>query len=140
MPDLTVAQNIFIGREPRGARFFTSERRLNAQRRELIDRLHLPLRPNELVGDLTVAKQQMVEIAKALSYDARVLIMDEPTAALNDAEVAVLHDLIRRFVHARHRRHLHLAPDGRAAADRRPDHGHPRRPLRRHPRDRARRR
>ncbi len=49
------------------------------------------------MGDLTVAKQQMVEIAKALSYDARVLIMDEPTAALNDAEVRVLHDLIRRF-------------------------------------------
>ena len=45
MPDLTVAQNIFIGREPRGARLFTSERRLNAQARELIERLHLPLRP-----------------------------------------------------------------------------------------------
>ena len=98
MPDLTVAQNIFIGREPRGAHFFTSERRLNAQCRELIERLHLPLRPKELVGDLTVAKQQMVEIGKALSYDAKLLIMDEPTAALNDAEVAVLHDLIRRFV------------------------------------------
>jgi len=98
MPDLTVAQNIFIGREPRGARFFTSERRLNAQCRELIERLHLPLRPNELVGELTVAKQQMVEIGKALSHDARLLIMDEPTAALNEAEVAVLHDLIRRFL------------------------------------------
>jgi ribose transport system ATP-binding protein len=98
MPDLTVAQNIFIGREPRGSRLFLSERRLNAQAQELIERLHLPLRPKELVGDLTVAKQQMVEIAKALSYDAKLLIMDEPTAALNDAEVEVLHDLIRRFV------------------------------------------
>ncbi len=98
MPDLTVAQNIFIGREPRGAGFFTNERRLNARARELIERLHLPLRPNELVGNLTVAKQQMVEIGKALSYDARLLIMDEPTAALNDAEVEVLHGLIRRFV------------------------------------------
>jgi ribose transport system ATP-binding protein len=98
MPDLTVAQNIFIGREPRGGRIFTSERRLNAQAQELIERLHLPLRPKDLVGDLTVAKQQMVEIGKALSYDAKLLIMDEPTAALNDAEVEVLHDLIRRFV------------------------------------------
>ncbi len=98
MGDLTVAQNIFIGREPRGARFFTSERRLDAQCRELIERLHLPLRPRELVGELTVAKQQMVEIGKALSYDARLLIMDEPTAALNEAEVSVLHDLIRRFL------------------------------------------
>src|SRR4051812_3827630 len=96
MPDLTVAQNLFIGREPGG--LFTSERRLNAQARELIARLHLPLRPKDLVGNLTVAKQQMVEIGKALSYDAKLLIMDEPTAALNDAEVEVLHDLIRRFV------------------------------------------
>src|SRR5918996_1314889 len=98
MPDLTVAQNIFIGREPRGSRLFLSERRLNAKAQELIERLHLPLRPKQVVGNLTVAKQQMVEIGKALSYDAKLLIMDEPTAALNEAEVEVLHDLIRRFV------------------------------------------
>jgi len=97
MPDLTVAQNIFIGREPRGSGFLLNERRLNARARELIERLHLPLDPKEAVGSLSVAKQQMVEIAKALSYDAKVLIMDEPTAALNDAEVETLHDLIRRF-------------------------------------------
>jgi ribose transport system ATP-binding protein len=97
MPDLTVAQNLFIGREPR-SRLFLSERRLNAQARELIERLHLPLAAKQLVGNLTVAKQQMVEIGKALSYDAKLLIMDEPTAALNEAEVEVLHDLIRRFV------------------------------------------
>jgi ribose transport system ATP-binding protein len=98
MPDLTVAQNLFIGREPRGSRLFLNERRLNAQAGELIERLHLPLAPKQIVGNLTVAKQQMVEIGKALSYDAKLLIMDEPTAALNDAEVEVLHDLIRRFV------------------------------------------
>jgi ribose transport system ATP-binding protein len=98
MPDLTVAQNIFVGQEPRGSGFFLSERKLNAKARELIERLHLPLAPKQIVGNLTVAKQQMVEIAKALSYDAKLLIMDEPTAALNDAEVEVLHDLIRRFV------------------------------------------
>jgi ribose transport system ATP-binding protein len=97
MPDLTVAQNIFIGREPRLARLFLHERALNAQAQELIDRLRLPIDPRQVVGGLTVAKQQMVEIAKALSYDAKVLIMDEPTAALNDAEVQVLHGLIRRF-------------------------------------------
>jgi ribose transport system ATP-binding protein len=97
MPDLTVAQNIYIGREPRNGRLFLGERALNERAAELIDRLHLPLEPRQVVGNLTVAKQQMVEIAKALSYDAKVLIMDEPTAALNDAEVQVLHDLIRRF-------------------------------------------
>jgi ribose transport system ATP-binding protein len=98
MPDLTVAQNIFVGQEPRRSRLFLDERRLNAKARELIERLRLPLAPRQLVGDLTVAKQQMVEIAKALSSEAKLLIMDEPTAALNDAEVEVLHELIRRFV------------------------------------------
>jgi len=98
MPDLTVAQNLFIGREPRGSRLFLNERRLNARAQELIERLHLPLQPKQLVGNLTVAKQQMVEIGKALSYDPKLLIMDEPTAALNDAEVEVLHGLIRRFI------------------------------------------
>ena len=97
MPDLTVAQNIFIGREPRG-RFLLRERELNTRARELLDRLGMALEPERLVGSLTVAQQQMVEIAKALSYDAKILIMDEPTAALNDAEVEVLHALIRRFV------------------------------------------
>ncbi|OLF10354.1 sugar ABC transporter ATP-binding protein [Actinophytocola xanthii] len=98
VPHLTVAQNIFIGREPRRMRLLLDERRLVREARELIERLHLPLDPTAVVGDLTVANQQMVEIAKALSYDPRVLIMDEPTAALNDVEVETLHDLIRRFV------------------------------------------
>ncbi|GAA3634704.1 sugar ABC transporter ATP-binding protein [Microbacterium awajiense] len=97
MPDLTVAQNIFIGREPR--RFgVLSDRKLRRNTQELLDRLELRLRPDAIVGDLSVARQQMVEIAKALSYNARVLIMDEPTAALNEAEVETLFTLIRRFV------------------------------------------
>ena len=98
MPDLTVAQNIYIGREPRRGYIFLSDRGLNAQAQELLDRLQLPLDPKQEVGTLTVARQQMVEIAKALSYEAKVLIMDEPTAALNEAEVATLHGLIRRFI------------------------------------------
>jgi ribose transport system ATP-binding protein len=97
MPDLTVAQNVFIGREPRAAGTFLQERSLNRRAAELFERLELPLDPRSRLGDLTVATQQMVEIAKALSYDARILIMDEPTAALNDAEVETLHQLIRRF-------------------------------------------
>ncbi|QAY63476.1 sugar ABC transporter ATP-binding protein [Xylanimonas allomyrinae] len=96
LPHLTVAQNILIGREPRTGPF-VSERALVRQAGELVERLGLPLDVRAVVGGLTVAKQQMVEIAKALSYDARVLIMDEPTAALNDAEVETLHGLIRRF-------------------------------------------
>jgi ribose transport system ATP-binding protein len=99
MPHLTVAQNIAIGQEPRRGGVFVDERRLNREAAGLVARLGLPLDVRRVVGDLTVASQQMVEIAKALSHEAtRVLIMDEPTAALNDAEVRVLHDLIRRFV------------------------------------------
>lgn len=98
MHDLTVAQNIFIGREPRALGPVLSQRRLRAQTRDLLDRLDLPLDPDAVVHSLSVAQQQMVEIAKALSYDARVLIMDEPTAALNEAEVGTLFGLIRRFV------------------------------------------
>ena len=99
MPDLTVAQNIFIGREPRRAGIFTDARALNRRTQQLLDRLGLNLDPRTHVGELTVARQQMVEIAKALSHrSTRILVMDEPTAALNDAEVATLHDLIRRFI------------------------------------------
>jgi ribose transport system ATP-binding protein len=98
VPDLTVAQNVFIGREPRRGGLMLDERRLNADAAALLERLGLPLAPRALVGDLSVASQQMVEIAKALSYGPRVLIMDEPTAALNDAGVDTLHGLIRRFV------------------------------------------
>jgi len=97
MPDLTVAQNIFIGREHRSGGLFLDDRALNRRAQDLFDRLGLALDPAEPVEQLTVARQQMVEIAKALSFDAKVLIMDEPTAALNDAEVDVLFELIGRF-------------------------------------------
>ncbi|MGI9823345.1 sugar ABC transporter ATP-binding protein [Agromyces sp. Marseille-Q5079] len=97
MPDLTVAQNIYIGREQRAAGFFLDDRSLNRRARKLFEGLGLALDPSERVEELTVAKQQMVEIAKALSFEAKVLIMDEPTAALNDAEVDVLFELIGRF-------------------------------------------
>lgn len=93
MPDLTVAQNIYIGREPMSGGFL-SERRLNRQTAELLQRLKIDLDPRQPVGELTVAKQQMVEIAKALSFDAKVLIMDEPTSALTDSEVETLFALI----------------------------------------------
>jgi ribose transport system ATP-binding protein len=98
MPHLSVAQNIYIGREPRRGRMFLSERRLNAAAAQFLDQTGIRLDPRATVGGLTVAKQQMVEIAKALANQPQVLIMDEPTAALNDAEVETLHELIRRFV------------------------------------------
>ncbi|RQO62768.1 D-xylose ABC transporter ATP-binding protein [Variovorax sp. KBW07] len=95
MNHLSAAQNIFIGREPRG-RFglFIDEDTMRADTQRIFDRMNLRLDPDTPVGELTVAKQQMVEIAKALSFDSRVLIMDEPTAALNNEEVADLFRII----------------------------------------------
>lgn len=111
MPHLTVAQNIFIGREPRrGLRFVLDEQEINAKTQRLFDMMHLKLEPRTKVGDLTVAKQQMVEIAKALSFNSQVLIMDEPTAALTDTEIEDLFRIIRQLrekgvgiVHISHR-------------------------------------
>jgi ribose transport system ATP-binding protein len=98
MNHLTVAQNIFIGREPRGhLGLFLDESELNARAREILERMHVHLDPRTVVDTLTVASQQMVEIAKALSFDSRVLIMDEPTSALNDAEIAELFRIIRKL-------------------------------------------
>jgi ribose transport system ATP-binding protein len=98
MNHLTVAQNIFIGREPRGRLgLFLDEDKLNIAAREILSRMHVNLDPRAMVGELTVASQQMVEIAKALSFDSRVLIMDEPTSALNDAEIAELFRIIREL-------------------------------------------
>jgi ribose transport system ATP-binding protein len=98
MRHLSAAQNIFIGREPRG-RFgvFLDEEALNAQAARIFGSMNLQLDPRVAVGELTVARQQMVEIAKALSFDSRVLIMDEPTAALNNAEIAELFRIIRQL-------------------------------------------
>lgn len=96
MPHLTVAQNIFIGREPRSG-WLLSESKINQQARELLDSLHLNIDPRVKVTTLSVARQQMVEIAKALSYNSQVLIMDEPTASLTKAEIEELFKMIRRL-------------------------------------------
>ncbi len=93
MSHLTVAQNIYIGREPRTLGF-VNERKLNRQTDELLTRLGIRLKARQSVGELTVAHQQMVEIAKALSFEAKVLIMDEPTSALTDSETETLFHLI----------------------------------------------
>ncbi|MCU1571553.1 MAG: D-xylose transporter ATP-binding protein [Naasia sp.] len=96
MPHLTIAQNIYIGREPRGG-IFLREQALNKKTRDLLANLGIDLDPKAIVGELTVAKQQMVEIAKALSFDAKVLIMDEPTSALTESETDTLFRLIERL-------------------------------------------
>lgn len=98
MEHLTAAQNIFIGREPRkGFGMFVDEDTMNANATQLFKRMNVQIRAGEEVGQMTVARQQLVEIAKALSFNSKVLIMDEPTSALNSTEVehlfAVIDDL-----------------------------------------------
>lgn len=97
LPHLTVAQNIFIGREPRKVKGVLDEKKLNEDAKKILKRLDLALEPTDIVKDLSVAEQQMVEIAKAISVDSRVLIMDEPTAALTEGEVKKLFRIIKTF-------------------------------------------
>jgi len=86
-PDLTVAENIFIGRQPRGRLGLIDRSAMRAQSRELFAQLGVPIDPDRLAEGLSIADQQIIEIAKAISMDAQVLIMDEPTAALSGTEV-----------------------------------------------------
>ena len=111
MYHLTVAQNIFIGRESTRLNGILLDKREQTRRaEELFHRLKMNIDPNEPLGRLSVGKQQMVEIAKAVSHRLRILILDEPTAALTDAEIdelfAIMRDLARRgvgMIHISHR-------------------------------------
>lgn len=97
VPQLSVARSIFLGREPRGAFGLVDKRKLAEQTRALLERFSLKLDPDAEVARLTVAEQQLVEIARALSFDARILILDEPTAVLSLAEQENLFAIIRRL-------------------------------------------
>lgn len=111
MEHLTVAENIFIGREfTRRNGIILDKREQNRRAEELFTRLKMDIDPTEKVGRLTVGKQQMVEIAKAVSHRLRILILDEPTAALTDAEIeelfAIMRDLKNQgvgMIHISHR-------------------------------------
>ena len=91
---LTVAQNIFIGREfKKGIRI--DDKRMNDEARKLFQRLNIDIDPRETMSRLTVGKQQMCEIAKAISHDAKVIVFDEPSAALTETEIQELFKIIR---------------------------------------------
>ena len=98
VPDLTVAQNLFLGRPGSHSKGIVNERKLNEMAGELFDKLGMNINPKAYIRDISVARQQMVEIARALSYDSRILVMDEPTAALTLAETDALFGMIRDFV------------------------------------------
>ena len=97
VPEMMVAENIWLGREPRGRLGLLSPSAMFRKTRELFDEWKIDIDPRARMKDLTVSKQQMVEIAKAISYDAKIIIMDEPTSAIPEREVAHLHGMIKRL-------------------------------------------
>ncbi|QHC21245.1 sugar ABC transporter ATP-binding protein [Streptomyces sp. GS7] len=97
VPGLTVAENIFLGRQPRTALGLVDRKTMRARAAELLRRVRLDVSPNAPVAELGIARLQMVEIAKALSLNARVLIMDEPTAVLTSEEVETLFGIVREL-------------------------------------------
>ena len=95
-PDLTVAENMFLGRELKKGLVLDSKA-MEAEARRYLDDLRIDIDPGEMVGNLPVSRQQMIEIAKALSLNAKVLIMDEPTSALTAKEIDELFRIIRKL-------------------------------------------
>jgi ribose transport system ATP-binding protein len=94
LPHLSVAENVFINREPtHGLRINWNE--MNQRTQVVMDRLHIEINPRMIVSDLPVAQQQLVEIARALAFEAQVIVMDEPTAALSEREVDRLLEIVR---------------------------------------------
>ena len=95
-PHLTVAENMFLGREKHKG-FLVDTKAMEDEAKAILSDLKIDISPNEIVGNLPVSKQQMVEIAKALSINAKVLIMDEPTSALTAKEIDELFRIIKRL-------------------------------------------
>jgi rhamnose transport system ATP-binding protein len=96
-PDLTVAENIFVGRQPRGRLGLIDKAAMRRETRELFSTLGVAIDPGRVAEGLSIADQQIIEIAKAISLDAKVLVMDEPTAALSGVEVDRLFTVARNL-------------------------------------------
>lgn len=95
--EMSVAENIFMGRAPTRSGLFVDWRSLERSTQELLDELDANFSPRQLVKELSPAQRQMVEIAKALSIQARVIVLDEPTAALTEREVEILFKVVHRL-------------------------------------------
>ncbi len=93
-PNLNVAENLFLGREIHG-KIFSDKKKMIEESRKMLERLDFDIDPHAIVRNLSTARQQMVEIAKAVSYDSKIIIMDEPTASLTQAEIDHLFEIIR---------------------------------------------
>ncbi|NEU30425.1 sugar ABC transporter ATP-binding protein [bacterium LRH843] len=97
VPELSVAENIFLGRLPRNSVGFVNKGKLIKESKVILDELEMNISPHQLVEDLSIADQQMIEIAKVLSQNVDIILLDEPTSALSDTEVNRLFETIRRL-------------------------------------------
>jgi inositol transport system ATP-binding protein len=95
IPQMTVAENIYLGREPVAWNGLVDMQKMNRMATELLDRLHIKVKPSAKMCDLSIANVQLAEIAKAVSYNSDLIIMDEPTSAITEAEVEGLFNIIR---------------------------------------------
>jgi inositol transport system ATP-binding protein len=95
IPQMTVAENIYLGREPTTWYGLVDMRKMNRMASELLDRLHIKIKPTAKMHELSIANIQLAEIAKAVSYNSDLIIMDEPTSAITEAEVEGLFNIIR---------------------------------------------
>ena len=97
VPYLTVAENVFLGREPKNKAGMLDKKAIIRGTRELFDEMKIEIDPRAQMGTLSVAQVQLVEIAKAVSFNSELLIMDEPTSAISDREIENLYDLVFRL-------------------------------------------
>ena len=97
VPHMTVAENIYLGREPMLKSRFINFKEMYAETKKLLDSFELSIKPDDIINNLTIAQQQMVEIIKALSFNAKILIMDEPTSSLSEKDVDFLFENIRKL-------------------------------------------
>lgn len=97
LENMNIAENIFIGREPDKAGMFLDREELNRRAKEELAKVNLDVRPDTMVSELSCGQKQCVEIAKALSFHARVVVFDEPTASLSDKEANILFGIIREL-------------------------------------------
>src|SRR5258707_2659953 len=96
VPEFSIAENIFLGREPRRFGVIRAEE-IHSRAQRMLDELHLKLQAHTPLGYLGIGQQHLVEVAKALIREARILVLDEPTAALTESEVEVLFGILGRL-------------------------------------------
>ena len=96
VPYMTVAENIFLGREPHG-KFGVDFAQMRRRAQEMLNQFDLGIDADTLVANLSIAQQQMVEIVKAISFNSRILVMDEPTSSISDKEVSALFEIMRNL-------------------------------------------